>query len=206
MTSNAVVAPPLARALLEAVCYAGDQLASLIEGPIQLRGTQVERIRLEDLPGLRQGEDRLVTAVHLEFSGPFSGHVILSFTPEVAAGLASRLLMEEVRSDRPLDELASSALGEMGNIATAAFLTSIANAVHYTVHPCPPTVIQDMIGALLSNVVLELALESTHALLVQTTFQVSGETLQGELILLPTNHSCEALESRLSQCSPQQHP
>jgi chemotaxis protein CheC len=196
-----LVAPPLAQALISAVTYAGEQLSGLVECSIRLQGTNVERLRLEDLPGLREGEERLVTAVYLQFDGPFEGHVVLSFSPEAAVQLSEKLLMEPVPCDEPLSVMAESALGEVGNIVTASFLTAIANAVDYTVHPSPPVVIQDMIGALLSNVVLELALDSTRALLVHTIFEVGGETLQGELILLPTDRSCDTLESRLVSCN-----
>lgn len=199
-TQEAAVAPALASALINAVTYAGEQLSGLIECPIRLIGTHVERLRLERLPGLIEGEDRLVTAIYLAFSGPFEGHVVLSFSPDAAAELASRLLMEPVDGSCELDEMAQSALGEIGNITTSAFLTSIANAFQYAVHPSPPVVVQDMIGALLSNVVVELALESTHALLVHTVFEVDGEAVQGELMLLPTNQSCDSLESRLASC------
>ena len=130
---------------------------------------------------------------------------MLSFSPEAAAQLAEKLLLEPVTCDDPLSEMTESALGEVGNIITASFLTAIANAAGYTVHPSPPVVIQDMIGALLSNVVLELALESSTALLVHTVFEVGGKKLQGELILLPTDQSCHTLESRLISCSQPPH-
>ncbi len=198
-TYDRLVAPPLAHALISAVTYAGEQLSGLVDCPIRLQGTNVERLRLEDLPGLREGEERLVTAVYLQFDGPFEGHVVLSFSPEAAAQLSEKLLMEPV--EQPLSAMAESALGEVGNIVTASFLNAIANAVDYTVHPSPPVVVHDMIGALLSNVVLELALDSSHALLVHTLFEVGGERLQGELILLPTDLSCDTLESRLVTCS-----
>ena len=87
-----VVAPPLAQALISAVTYAGEQLSRLVESPITLQGTHVERLRLEDVPGSAEGEERLVTAVYLQFDGPFEGHVILSFSPEAAAQLAEKLL------------------------------------------------------------------------------------------------------------------
>jgi hypothetical protein len=44
-------------------------------------------------------------------------------------------------------------------------------------------------------------MESTHALLVHTLFDIEGERLQGELILLPTAASCDILESELAKCN-----
>jgi hypothetical protein len=53
----------------------------------------------------------------------------------------------------------------------------------------------------LSNVVLEMAMDSTDALLVHTLFDLEGERLQGELLLLPTAASCDILERELAQCN-----
>lgn len=195
------VSAHLTAILIEAVRYAGEQLSLLVEREICLRGTSVERLRLEQLPALRADEDEPVTAIHLGFSGAFEGHVILSFSPRSAGQLAEALLMEPVCDDGNLSEMERSALGEVGNVTAASFLNSVADACRLTVSPSPPTVVQDMIGALLQNVVTEMALDSTHALLVHTVFEVAGDRLQGELILLPTAAACAHLEGTLAQCS-----
>ncbi len=186
-------------ALMSAVAFAGEQLSGFMERPIHLRGANVERLRLERLPDLQADADRGVIAIYLSFSGALEGHVILSFSPEAAARLAGLLLVEP-EIELPLDDMARSAMGEVGNITAAAFLNSIANTCGMILHPSPPTIVEDMIGALLSNVVLEMAMESTDALLVHTLFDLEGERLQGELILLPTAASCDILESELARC------
>lgn len=193
------VSERMSEALMAAARFAGDQLSGLMDRQIELRGTHVERLRLERLPDFNDGADRSVIAVYLSFSGNLEGHVVLSFSPEAAAHLTALLLMEP-EVELPLDEMGCSALGEVGNITTASFLNDIANRCGMLLHPSPPTIVQDMIGALLSNVVLEMALESTHALLVHTLFDIEGERLQGELILLPTDASCDTLESELAKC------
>jgi len=193
-----LVSDRMSGALMSAVAFAGDQLSGFMERQIHLRGTHVERLRLERLPDLQENADRGVIALYLSFSGALEGHVILAFAPEAAARLAGVLLMEPV--DLPLDDMARSAMGEVGNITAASFLNSIANTCGMILHPSPPTIVEDMIGALLSNVVLEMAMESTHALLVHTLFDIEGERLQGELILLPTAASCDILESELAKC------
>ena len=193
------VSDRMASALMSAVAFAGEQLSGFMERPIRLRGTQVERLRLERLPDLQADADRAVIAIYLSFSGALEGHVILSFSPEAASRLAGLLLMEP-EIELPLDDMARSAMGEVGNITAASFLNALANSLGMIIHPSPPTIVQDMIGALLSNVVLEMAMESTDALLVHTLFDLEGERLQGEVLLLPTAASCDILESELAQC------
>src|SRR5579864_7820522 len=56
-------------ALMSAVAFAGEQLSGFMERPIHLRGTHVERLRLERLPDLQADADRGVIAIYLSFSG-----------------------------------------------------------------------------------------------------------------------------------------
>jgi chemotaxis protein CheC len=193
------VSDRLADVLIQAVGYAGEQLALLMDREIKLLGTHVERLRLEQLPGLVEGGDRLVTAVYLAFTGDCEGHVILSFAPEVALHFTAILLMVPTPEVIELGEMECSVLGEVGNITTASFLNFVADRTKLGLQPSPPSVIQDMIGALLSNVVVEMAMESTHALLLHTVFDVEGDRLQGELLLLPSAASCARLEGSLLQ-------
>lgn len=195
------VSPRLTEIFIQAADYAGTQLSLFMERDVCLRGTGVERVRLEQLPALLDGDDRLVTAIYLAFSGDIDGHVMLTFAPEMAAQFAATLLMEPAPEDWTLTPMQHSALGEVGNITTASFLNAIANACALSVLPSPPFVTQDMVGALLDNVILEMSMESVYALLLHTIFEVDGDRMQAALILLPSAASCAQLEGLLAPCN-----
>lgn len=172
-----------------------------MERDVQLRGTEVERVRLEHLPAILDGEEHLITAIYLAFDGDVQGHVVLAFSPEMAAQMAAALLMEPVSDDPMIGDMERSALGEVGNITTSSFLNTIAAACELTVYPTPPVVAQDMVGALLDGVILEMSMDSAYALLLHTVFEIDGDRLRGALILLPNAASCERLERLLGPCN-----
>lgn len=194
------VSARLTTTLVDAARAAGAQLSAFLERDVRLNGTAATRVRLEHLPRVLDGEDRLVTAIYLAFSGDLDGHVMLAFAPEMAAQMAATLLMEQPSDPQELGPMERSALGEVGNIAASAFLNAIAGASGIGVFPSPPFVVQDMVGALLDGVILEMSLHSTYALLLHTIFEVEGERLQGALVLLPSAASCAGLERLLEQC------
>lgn len=176
-----------------AVRYAGEQLAVLVERNVVLRSTVIARVRLENMPAIQAGADRIVTAVYLSFEGDAGGHVVLLFEPQEAARVAAMLLGEEIDEAGELDPLASSALGEIGNVTTAAFLNSVAGSCGLAVYPSPPTVARDMAGALLDAIVGDLSLDAPDALLVHTILTVDGDLIHCELLLLPHASSYERL-------------
>lgn len=195
------VSPRLTEIFIDAARHAGEQLSLFMERDVRLRGTGVERVRLEQLPSMLGGGDRLVTAIYLAFWGDIDGHVVLAFAPEMAAQFAATLLMEPASSDWTLGPMEHSALGEVGNITTSSFLNAMADACSLSIFPSPPFVAQDMVGALLDNVILEMSLESAYALLLHTIFEVDGDRLQSALILLPSAASCLQLEGVLAPCN-----
>ncbi len=195
--SDPAVSPRLTTVLVEAARYAGDQLSVFMDRDVKLIGTAASRVRLENLPDVLEGESRLITAIYLAFSGDLNGHVMLAFAPRMAAQMAASLLMEPEPATFELDAMATSALGEVGNITTAGFLNSVASACGIAVYPSPPFVAQDMVGALLDGVILEMSMHSTYALLLHTVFLVDGDSIQGSLILLPSAESCAELERLL---------
>lgn len=197
---DTAVSPHLTSVLFDAARSAGEQLSMFLERDVRLQGTAARRVRLEQVTGLLDGEDRLITAVYLAFSGDVDGHVMLAFAPEMAAQMAAALLMEDPPDGYALSPMQASALGEVGNITTSAFLNAVAGAYGMCIYPSPPAVAQDMVGALLDGIILDLAMQSTYALMLHTTFEVAGDRLQGALVLLPSATSYERLEGLLEQC------
>lgn len=190
----------LADVLIGAARFSGEQLSLMMERDIRVQGTHVERVRLEALPGLLAGAERVVTAVYLAFEGDIDGHVVLLFAPEMAAQLVGVLLMTPPPASIEPDTMEGSALGEVGNVTTASFLNEVARRCDLTVYPSPPTVVHDMVGALLDGIVLEMAMESSYALLLHATFELEGDALQGDFVLLPSAAACDKLEGRVDTC------
>lgn len=84
------------------------------------------------------------------------------------------------------DELAQSALMEVGNIVTGAFLTAISNFLGETTSSTPPRFTHDYFDAFVCNIVVE-GCRGVDALLVfKTELKVDDRSVTGDLAFLPT--------------------
>jgi len=195
-----VLSSRLSAVLLQAVSFAGEQLSLLLEREITLQGTNLRSLRLEELPDFLDdgAEDRDVVGVHLSFSGDADGHVILSFSPDSALRLAAHVMMMDPSEVTEMTDMERSVLGEVGSITAASFLTAVADACRLVLHPSPPTVVEEMIGALLSKVLGEMAIEAPQAVLLHTVLHLDADQLQGDLMLLPSASACALVEVRLA--------
>lgn len=165
--------------------------------PITATVRSVSLVPLSRIVSVNGHEDEPVTAVYLGFFDDLDGHLVLLISNTAALGLADLLLGEPAGTTITIGEMEQSALQEAGNVAGSFFLTALADATGMTIKPTPPTLVQDMTGAILDGPVLMLAMEADEALLIETEFRQDERQIEGHLLVLPDQPSLTKLLGRL---------
>ena len=165
---------------------------------IQALAAQVRRVPLTDVPRMVGGSDVVVAGVYLGITGDISGHIMLMLPLVEAHQLASMLLEAPVESGEELDEMAQSALAEVGNITGSFFLSALADSCSMMILPTPPAVVVDMGGAILDAVLASLGEESADDIFViDTLFRQSNEQVDAFFLVLPRQTDMQVLLDRL---------
>ena len=94
------------------------------------------------------------------------------------------------------DEMGLSAMQEVGNIITGAYLNSLSSMTNLTVIPSPPAVTVDMAGAILSVPAIQFGIYGDKILLIQSQFYDEVK-LDGYFILIPDLESYEKILTAL---------
>ena len=81
-------------------------------------------------------------------------------------------------------EMECSALQEVGNIITGAYLNSLATITNLMIYPSVPSLCVDMAGAILSVPAIEFGTIGDKILLIQSQFMDEVE-LNGYFIMVP---------------------
>lgn len=176
---------------------AAQGLSDLLGREIDLDATGVHfgsSSRALDLIG---GPDAAAVGIYLSMDTGITGHVMLFFTLDQAYQLVDQLLELAPGTTTELDEMAISALGEVGNITAGAFLTELGDATAIAIHPSPPSVMVDLAGALLNSLLAEIAAQGGEVLVVETVFQEAGSAIRGFILITPDPPSVEILMDRL---------
>ena len=172
-------------------------LSELVGKEILLDATGVHSgssTRMLDLVG---GAEAPVVGIDLAFGGEITGHVMMLFTRDEAGMLVDQLLGQDPGTTTTLDEMARSALGEVGNITAAAFLNELGDTIDTEIHPSPPQVVEDLAGALLDSVLTEVAMQGGEMLILETVLTQSGTAIKSFILLTPDPPSLEILMDRL---------
>lgn len=142
----------------------------------------------------RVGEVGLCVEVRVE--GRLSGTMLLTLTEDSAEHLIQSFgPMLEGMSLK--DELAQSALMEVGNIVTGAFVTAISNFVGELGVSTPPILLYDYFDAFICNTIV-VGAEGLDAVLVfKTELEVDGKSISGDLAFLPSPEAFGAITEKL---------
>lgn len=139
------------------------------------------------------GEESLVLGAYLSVSGDITGHVMLLFPETRALECVDLMCGQKPGTTTEVDDLAQSAIGELGNIVGSAFVNALADDLNLILHPSPPTILHDMAIALVQSVYAEVLSQGGDVVMMDAVFEDQKGRTAGLLIVAPDPASIESL-------------
>lgn len=164
---------------------AGRGLSGLMGQEIQIHVPNVRAGTKADACDAVGGEEALVLGAYLSISGDITGHVMLLFPVSRALECVDLMCGQPIGTTTEPDELAESAVGELGNIVGSAFINALADYANLILHPSPPTVINDMAIALVESVYAEVLSQGGDVVMMDAIFEDPSGRSAGLLIVAP---------------------
>jgi chemotaxis protein CheC len=172
---------------------AGRGLSGLMGQQISIHVPNVRLGTKADACDAVGGEENLVLGAYLSISGDITGHVMLLFPVARALECVDLMCGQSPGTTVEPDELAQSAVGELGNIVGSAFVNALADDLNLILHPSPPTIIHDMAIALVQSVYAEVLSQGGDVVMMDAVFEDEKGRTAGLLILAPDPASIEHL-------------
>ncbi|WP_026701079.1 chemotaxis protein CheC [Salibacterium aidingense] len=169
---------------------AATALSQLLNKKIDLNVPSVRIVDFQEMQNMAGGEEKVVAAAFLRVTGEAPGSMFLILQKEEAEELAFSLTGKEVNIiDDSFDELAASALRELGNILAGAYLSALADFTSISMQPSVPSLAVDMAGAIISAGLLEISQAGDYAIVIDTVMEEAGKeeaaNANGQFFLLP---------------------
>ncbi len=160
---------------------AATALASMLSQKVDMKVPRVELLDFKELGEAMGGEEQIMAGIYLRIEGDLQGSIMFLLEEKSAYTLVGRLMGTQVSE---LDEMAQSALKEIGNIITGSYLNSLSTLTNLTISESVPDLAVDMAGAILSVPAIEFGMVGDKMLLIQTAF-TDDEEINGFFILVP---------------------
>lgn len=176
--------------------HAATSLSQLMNKKVMVRVPEILTGPLEDVILKIADPNDVVVSVLLYFLGDLTGRTLLIYPFEDAQEITS-LLMPTVQDNSA--EVQESLLKEVSNILSCSYMNALGELLGLLILPSVPGMIVDMVGAVLSSVVLEFGGEKDYIFCVETEFDFGGteKPLSTFFLLLPDTASLELILKKL---------
>jgi chemotaxis protein CheC len=167
--------------------HAATALSTMIGSTIMISVPRVNVMRLEDVPPVVSSEEEPVAAVLLHMLGDLTGRTLLVFPCAAAVRLAELLMHRDPSGGVTLGALEESAVKEVGNILSSAYMNALSDFMGVMLLPSPPQLSVDSSSAVLAATHAQFGSDRDRVFCVESEFQLKdvAEPLRGFFLLLP---------------------
>lgn len=159
-------------------------LSQMISSKVDMKVPQVRLLEFKEVGTLMGGEEQIMVGVMLAVEGDITGSMMFLVEKSCAKHLVNKMMMGMASEGDDFNEMELSALKEIGNIITGAYLNSLSTMTNLTIYPTPPEITVDMAAALLSVPAIEFGIYGDNILLIQSQF-FDEVDIDGYFILVP---------------------
>lgn len=170
-------------------------LSQMLNTRVDMAVPKVRLMEFKEVGDSMGGEDQLVAGIYLAVEGDITGSIMFIQRKESARNMVSKLMGMELEGDE-FNELELSALKEIGNIITGAYLNSLSTLTNLCIYPSVPELCIDMAAAIMSVPAIEFGTIGDRILMIQTDFADDAD-MSGYFILMPDEVSYDRILNAL---------
>ena len=156
-------------------------LSQMLNCKVDMKVPQVKLLDFNEVGALMGGEEQVMVGVFLGVEGDITGSMMFLVEQGSAKHLLHKIMGDMVQQEG-FSEIEFSAMQEIGNIITGAYLNSLSMMTNLTIIPTPPSLTLDMAGAIVPAI--EFGTLGDKILLIQSQFYDEVE-IDGYFILVP---------------------
>jgi chemotaxis protein CheC len=175
--------------------HAATALSLMTETKIMISVPTITVVPLPELSATIVADDQPAAAIAMQMNGSMRGHTILLLPLDTAHRLAALVLRRDAVVDAGLDDLATSALAEAGNILAGAYMTALSEFLHMLLLPSPPSLLIGSARQVLQDGLGRPPHKDEIVFCVETRFMIADVAghLPGYFLLLPDAGALDAM-------------
>lgn len=172
-------------------------LSQMLQCKVDMKVPQVRLLEFKEVGALMGGEEQVMLGLYLAVEGDITGSIMFLVERASAKHLVKKVMMGYGCSEGDgFNEMEMSAMQEVSNIITGAYLNSLSTLTNLKIYPSPPSLAMDMAGAILSVPAIEFGAIGDKILLIQSQFYDEVE-IDGYFILIPDLESYQKILASL---------
>lgn len=177
--------------------HAATALSKLLSKEIRITIPEVSILGYDQAVERIGSMEEVVAATLVKMGRGVDGLMLFLFDLNLANTLWEKLLGKRYDDFLEMDELASSALEEVGNIIICSYINAFAQLVGLDIDLSVPSSTVNMLGGILTVPIAEMGYETNKLMYINAEFVVEGKVLSDWLLMLPDIRSLNDILERL---------
>ena len=171
-------------------------LAQLLNLKIDMGVPKVALVPFKNIADAVGSEETVLIGIMLGLDGDINGMMMFLLHEKSACNLLHVLMGRDDNKGADFDEMELSALKEIGNIITGAYLSALSGLTGLSINASVPAMTIDMAGAILSVPAIEYSTIGEKVLLIETQFG-ENDFINGYFVMVPELESYDVILSSL---------
>ncbi len=177
--------------------HAATALSKLLQKEIRISIPEINILGYEETVDRLGYIEELVTATLVRMSNQINGLMLFVFKMDLANAVLGKLIGKEYETFEELDELAYSALEEVGNIIICSYVNAFTQLVGVEIDLSVPSSTVNMLGGVLTVPMAEYGYVTDKLMYINAEFIVDGKKLSDGLLMLPDIESLNRILEKL---------
>ena len=165
--------------------HAATVLSQLLNRKVSMTVPQVNILPLAEACDFVGGQEEPMVGIYLRVFGGAPSKILYLFPEDKALFLAGLLIDEPEKCRNLLGEMEISALKEIGNILTGAYVYAFSTFTGINMLSSVPALAFDMVGAILNTILADLGEMGDYAVLIETKLTACDSSIDGHFFLIP---------------------
>ena len=161
--------------------HASNVLGQMIGRTVIINVPKADFMPVSELSKVFDGEDGSIVILFFLILGEVEGYMVISFSEEQATRISNCLMGTDYDS-LELNEGNESALKEVGNILSSAYLTAMSDLAGFRLRPSIPYLTYDTVEEVVTPVIEDIGNTTDHALITDNEFMLDGKSIAGKCI------------------------
>ena len=177
--------------------HAATSLSKLLQKEVRISIPEVSVLGYDETVNRIGDIEELVAATLVQMSNEVNGLMLFIFKLDLANVVLEKLIGTRYESFEQLDELAYSALEEIGNIIICSYVNAFTQLVGVEIDLSVPSSTLNMLGGILTVPISEYGYETDKLMYINAEFIIDGKKLSDGLLMLPDIASLNGILERL---------
>ena len=174
-------------------------LSKMLERKVDMDVPVVSMVDFGEVSNFIGGPENIVAGILINLSADVNGIIMFLTEHKYCRPLVEELFGNTglIVAGEALDDVVLSALQEVGNILSSAYLSSLSDLINKKIALSSPSICIDMAGAILSVPAIEFSKVADQVLLIESVFKTAIMDISGYFILVPDFDSYKTIFTSL---------